>query len=333
MKKALIFGVTGQDGTYLADFLLKKNYDVYGTFRRTSHKCFERLEEINILDQIHTIKADLTDPGSIQNAIKKSNPDEIYNLAAQSFVGTSFDQPILTADVTGLGTLRVLDAIRHDNLDVKFYQASSSEMFGNYSEIKNEHSPLLPRSPYGVAKIFAHNMTAHYREAYGIFASCGILFNHESPLRGLEFVTRRISYEIAQVKFKKREKIHLGNIKAKRDWGFAGDYVEAMWLMLQQESPDDYVVATGESHSVEEFLSLASEIAGLGDWHDFVEIDQALIRPTDIEDLVGDPSKAKKQLGWKPKVGFKELVKMMVEHDIDYFRHFVDPFEIYKKNS
>ncbi len=323
MTKALILGVTGQDGTYLSEFLLKKNYDVFGTFRRTSHKCFERLEEINIFDQVHTIKADLADQGSIQNAIKQSNPDEIYNLAAQSFVGTSFEQPILTSDITGLGTLRVLEAIKQVKDDVKFYQASSSEMFGNYSEMKNEHSPFLPRSPYGVAKVFAHNMVNHYREAYDLFASCGILFNHESPLRGLEFVTRRISYELAQIKFKKKNKIHLGNLRAKRDWGFAGDYVEAMWLMMQQDHPDDYVIATGESHSVEEFLSLATEIAGLGDWHDFVEIDKALLRPTDIEDLVGNSSKASKELGWKPKVNFKQLVKMMVEHDIDYFRHSV----------
>jgi GDPmannose 4,6-dehydratase len=323
LTKALILGVTGQDGTYLSEFLLKKNYDVFGTFRRTSHKCFERLEEINIFDQVHTIKADLADQGSIQNAIKQSNPDEIYNLAAQSFVGTSFEQPILTSDITGLGTLRVLEAIKQVKDDVKFYQASSSEMFGNYSEMKNEHSPFLPRSPYGVAKVFAHNMVNHYREAYDLFASCGILFNHESPLRGLEFVTRRISYELAQIKFKKKNKIHLGNLRAKRDWGFAGDYVEAMWLMMQQDHPDDYVIATGESHSVEEFLSLATEIAGLGDWHDFVEIDKALLRPTDIEDLVGNSSKASKELGWKPKVNFKQLVKMMVEHDIDYFRHSV----------
>ena len=323
MTKALILGVTGQDGTYLSEFLLKKNYDVFGTFRRTSHKCFERLEEINIFDQVHTIKVDLADQGSIQNAIKQSNPDEIYNLAAQSFVGTSFEQPILTSDITGLGTLRVLEAIKQVKDDVKFYQASSSEMFGNYSEMKNEHSPFLPRSPYGVAKVFAHNMVNHYREAYDLFASCGILFNHESPLRGLEFVTRRISYELAQIKFKKKNKIHLGNLRAKRDWGFAGDYVEAMWLMMQQDHPDDYVIATGESHSVEEFLSLATEIAGLGDWHDLVEIDKKLLRPTDIEDLVGNSSKASKELGWKPKVNFKQLVKMMVEHDIDYFRHSV----------
>ncbi len=327
--RALIFGVTGQDGAYLADFLLRKNYEVFGTFRRTSHKCFERIEEMQNMEKINTIKADLADQGSLQNAIKESEPDEIYNLAAQSFVGTSFSQPILTSDITGLGTLRVLESIRQVNPDTKFYQASSSEMFGNYPGAKNESSPFLPRSPYGVAKIFAHNMTKHYREAYDMFTSCGILFNHESPLRGLEFVTRRISYEISQIKYKKKkDKIHLGNLKAKRDWGFAGDYVEAMWLMLQQNNPDDYVIATGESHSVEEFLSLATEITDLGDWHDLVEIDKKLLRPTEIDDLLGDSSKAQQILGWKPKVSFKELVKMMVEHDMDYFRHQVDPFEL-----
>ena len=327
MTKALILGVTGQDGTYLSQFLLKKNYDVFGTFRRTSHKCFERLEEINIFDQVHTIKADLADQGSIQNAIKQTNPDEIYNLAAQSFVGTSFEQPILTSDITGLGTLRILEAIKQIKPDVKFYQASSSEMFGDYSEIKNENSPFLPRSPYGVAKVFAHNMTNHYREAYGLFASCGILFNHESPLRGLEFVTRRISYELAQIKHKKKNKLYLGNLKAKRDWGFAGDYVEAMWLMLQQKEPDNYVIATGESHSVEEFLTIATEYAGLGDWRDFVEIDEKNMRPTDIDELIGDASKAKKELNWKPKVDFKNLVKMMIDHDMNLFKLQMDPLE------
>jgi len=249
--RALIFGVTGQDGAYLADFLLRKNYEVFGTFRRTSHKCFERIEEMQNMEKINTIKADLADQGSLQNAIKESEPDEIYNLAAQSFVGTSFSQPILTSDITGLGTLRVLESIRQVNPDTKFYQASSSEMFGNYPGAKNESSPFLPRSPYGVAKIFAHNMTKHYREAYDMFTSCGILFNHESPLRGLEFVTRRISYEISQIKYKKKkDKIHLGNLKAK------------------------------------------------------------------------------KELKWRPKVNFKQLVKMMVEHDLDYFRHYTDPFEM-----
>ena len=304
MKNALIFGVTGQDGTYLADFLIKKGYNVFGTFRRTSHRCFERVEELGIFDDITKIKADLSDQTSINSAIRQAQPDEVYNLAAQSFVGASFQQPILTSDITGLGTLRVLDSIRENAPDAKFYQASSSEMYGDFPGIKDENTYFRPRSPYGAAKVFAHHMTNHYKEAYNIFACCGILFNHESPLRGLEFVTRKITYELAQIKYKKIKKFALGNINARRDWGFAGDYVEAMWLMLQQKNPDDYVIATGESHSVEEFLTLAAEYSGLGDWHDLVEIDKSLLRPTDIEELVGDASKARKQLGWKPKTEF-----------------------------
>ena len=320
MKNALIFGLTGQDGSYLADLLLKKGYNVFGTFRRTSHKCFERLEELKIFEQVTEIKADLADYGSIQTAIKQSEPDEIYNLAAQSFVGASFQQPILTSDITGLGVLRVLEAVRENVPDTKFYQASSSEMFGDYPGIKNEKSPFIPRSPYGTAKVFAHHITNHYREAYNIFACCGILFNHESPLRGLEFVTRKITWTLAKIKLKKQEKLHLGNINAKRDWGFAGDYVEAMWMMLQQKNPDDYVVATGKSYSVEEFLTIASEYAGLEDWHNFVEIDESMMRPSDIKDLVGDNSKIKEKTGWSPKTSFEELVKKMVDHDIEYLK-------------
>ena len=319
MKNALIIGLTGQDGSYLADFLLKKKYNVFGTFRRTSHKCFERIEELEIFDKITRIKADLADYSSLQAAIRQSKPDEIYNLGAQSFVGASFQQPILTSDTTGLGTLRVLDALKENTPDARFYQASSSEMYGNYPGEKNEDSPLKPISPYGVAKVFAHNMTNHYREAYNIFASCGILFNHESPLRGIEFVTRRITWNLARIKYNQIEKFTLGNIYAKRDWGFAGDYVEAMWSMLQQNNPDDYVIATGESHSVEEFLVLATEFADMGDWQDIVEIDKSILRPTEIDELVGDSSKAQKQLGWKPKISFKELVQTMVEHDMNYF--------------
>ncbi len=320
MKNALIIGLTGQDGSYLADFLLKKKYNVFGTFRRTSHKCFERIEELEIFDKITRIKADLADYSSLQAAIRQSKPDEIYNLGAQSFVGASFQQPILTSDTTGLGTLRVLDALKENTPDARFYQASSSEMYGNYPGEKNEDSPLKPRSPYGVAKVFAHNMTNHYREAYNIFASCGILFNHESPLRGIEFVTRRITWNLARIKYNQIEKFTLGNIYAKRDWGFAGDYVEAMWSMLQQNNPDDYVIATGKSHSVEEFLVLATEFADMGDWQDIVEIDKSILRPTEIDELVGDSSKAQKQLGWKPKISFKELVQTMVEHDMNYFK-------------
>ena len=320
MKNALIFGLTGQDGAYLSQFLLKKDYNVYGTFRRTSHKCFERLEEMNTFNDVETIKTDLSDHGSIVSAIKQSQPDEIYNLAAQSFVGASFQQPILTSDITGLGVLRILEAIKEHAPDTKFYQASSSEMFGNYSGIKNEESPFIPRSPYGASKVFGHHITNHYREAYNIFTCCGILFNHESPLRGLEFVTRKITETLARIKFKKTKKLSLGNIYSKRDWGYAGDYVEAMWMMLQQKNPDDYVIATGESHSVEEFLTLASEYSGLGDWHDFVEIDESMKRPTDIEDLLGDASKAKEKIGWSSKTSFKELVKKMVDHDIEYHK-------------
>ena len=319
MKNALIIGVTGQDGAYLADFLLKKRYNVFGTFRRTSHRCFERLDEMNNYENIIKIKADVMDHPSIRSAFRQSEPDEVYNLAAQSFVGASFEQPILTSDVTGLGTLRILDAVKEYSPDAKFYQASTSEMYGNAPGIKNEESPFKPRSPYGVAKAFAHNMTNHYREAYDIFACCGILFNHESPLRGIEFVTRQITYRLARIKFHQQKKFKLGNIRAKRDWGFAGDYVESMWLMLQQKNPDDYVIATGESHSVEEFLALATEYAGLGDWREYVEIDYEL-RPTDIDVLVGDSSKAQKQLPWKPKMKFKDLIKNMVEHDLEYFK-------------
>jgi GDPmannose 4,6-dehydratase len=280
---------------------------------------------MGIFDDITKIKADLSDQTSINSAIRQAEPDEVYNLAAQSFVGASFQQPILTSDITGLGTLRVLDSLRENMPDAKFYQASSSEMYGNYPGIKDENTVFRPRSPYGVAKVFAHHMTNHYKEAYKIFASCGILFNHESPLRGLEFVTRKITYGFAQIKYKKQEKIKLGNIYAKRDWGFAGDYVEAMWLMLQQKEPDDYVIATGESHSVEEFLTLAAEFTDLGDWHNIVEIDETLQRPTDIDELIGDSTKARNQLGWKPKMDFKDLVKSMVEHDLEMTKLTIDP--------
>ena len=326
MKNALIFGVTGQDGAYLSKFLLDKGYNVFGTFRRTSHKCFESLDQLQIFDQVNRIKADVTDASSIQSAIRQSQPDEIYNLAAQSFVGASFQQPILTADITAIGTLRVLDALKENASDAKFYQASASEMFGNSPGIKNENSAFKPRSPYGAAKVFAHQISNHYREAYNIFACCGILFNHESCFRGIEFVTRRISWNLARIKFKKIEKFTLGNIHARRDWGFAGDYVESMWLMLQQDKPDDYIVATGESHSVEEFLTLASEYAGLGDWHDFVEIDESNMRPTDIDELIGDSSKAREQLGWKPKMKFNDIVKHMVEYDMNYCKLRIEQF-------
>lgn len=317
MKKALIFGITGQDGTYLTDFLLKKNYKIFGTFRRTSHRAFERLEAFALLDKVDLIRADLTDQISIQSAIKKSNPDEIYNLAAQSFVGASFDQPLLTSDITGLGATRIFEAVKEFSPKSKVYQASSSEMFGNTDEVKNEESRMYPASPYGLAKVYAHKSAQLYREAYNLFISSGILFNHESPYRGLEFVTRKITSGIANIKAKKQLKLSLGNIKAKRDWGFAGDYVKAMWMMLQQDNPSDYIIATGKSHSVEEFLDESFKYSGLGDWKEYVEISEKYMRPKDIDNLIGDYSKAKKELGWIPEIDYHELIHMMVDNDIN----------------
>lgn len=315
MKRALIFGITGQDGTYLADFLSKKGYEVVGTYRRTSHKSFERLEAFDLLDKIELINADLLDQISINKSIKNTMPDEIYNLAAQSFVGVSFDQPLLTSEVTGLGALRIFEAAKEFCPTSKIYQASSSEMFGNSNEIKTENSRLLPASPYGVAKVYAHKSAQLYREAYDMFICSGILFNHESPFRGLEFVTRKITSAIGRIKSKKQDKLFLGNIHAKRDWGFAGDYVKAMWLMLQSSKPDDYIISTGESHSVEEFLEESFEYSGLGDWKKYVEISDKYKRAFDIENLIGDYSKAKKHLNWKPEISYHELIKMMVDSD------------------
>ena len=315
MKRALIFGITGQDGTYLADFLSKKGYEVVGTYRRTSHKSFERLEAFDLLDKIELINADLLDQISINKSIKNTMPDEIYNLAAQSFVGVSFDQPLLTSEVTGLGALRIFEAAKEFCPTSKIYQASSSEMFGNSNEIKTENSRLLPASPYGVAKVYAHKSAQLYREAYDMFVCSGILFNHESPFRGLEFVTRKITSAIGRIKSKKQDKLFLGNIHAKRDWGFAGDYVKAMWLMLQSSKPDDYIISTGESHSVEEFLEESFEYSGLGDWKKYVEISDKYKRAFDIENLIGDYSKAKKHLNWKPEISYHELIKMMVDSD------------------
>jgi len=316
MKKALITGITGQDGPYLAEFLLEKGYDVVGTYRRTSHKSFERLEAFDILDKVDVVRADLTDQISLNKVIKDTKPDEVYNLAAQSFVGVSFEQPILTSNVTGLGAIRLFEAVKEFSPDSKIYQASSSEMFGNSDEIKNEDSRLHPASPYGIAKVFAHKSAQHYREAYGMFISSGILFNHESPYRGLEFVTKKITSAIGNIISKKQDKIILGNIKAKRDWGFAGDYVKAMWLMLQQKTADDYVIATGKSYSVEYFLEKAFNFSGLGDWKDYVEISEKYMRPSDIDNLVGDASKAKQELNWEPEMPFEKLVKLMVDSDL-----------------
>jgi GDPmannose 4,6-dehydratase len=316
MKKALITGITGQDGAYLANFLLEKNYEVVGTFRRTSHKSLERLEILDLMEKVELIKMDLTDQISINKTIKSTQADEVYNLGAQSFVGASFDQPILTSNVNGLGALGIFEAVKEFSSHSKVYQASSSEMFGNSNEIKNENSRMNPASPYGISKVFAHKTAQHYREAYDMFITCGILFNHESPLRGLEFVTKKITSAVSQIKDGKQKTLYLGNIKAKRDWGFAGDYVKAMWLMLQQKNPSDYVIATNESHSVEDFLNEAFDYAGLGDWKKYVEIDKKLIRPQDIDNLIGDASKAKREIGWEPIIQYKDLVRLMIDYDL-----------------
>lgn len=314
MAKALITGITGQDGSYLSELLLEKGYEVYGMVRRASVERFDRIEHIQ--EKINLIQGDLTDQSSLDEAVKEIQPDEIYNLAAQSFVPTSWNQPTLTGEVTGIGTTRLLEAVRKIKPDARFYQASSSEMFGKVREVpQTELTPFHPRSPYGVAKVYGHFITVNYRESYNIFACSGILFNHESPRRGLEFVTRKITHHVAKIKLGLANELRLGNLDAKRDWGFAGDYVEAMWMMLQQREPDDYVVATGETHSVQEFVELAFGHAGL-DWKKYVVIDPKFMRPAEVDLLVGDPAKAKKNLGWRPRVSFPELVKMMVDSDI-----------------
>ncbi|MBI1912014.1 MAG: GDP-mannose 4,6-dehydratase [Deltaproteobacteria bacterium] len=313
-KKALVTGVTGQDGSYLSEFLLEKGYEVYGMVRRASVERFDRIEHIR--EKLNLIQGDLTDQSSLDEAVKSIQPDEVYNLAAQSFVPTSWNQPTLTGEVTGMGTTRLLESVRKIKPDARFYQASSSEMFGQVREVpQTELTPFHPRSPYGVAKVYGHFITVNYRESYNLFACSGILFNHESPRRGLEFVTRKITYNVAKIKLGLATELRLGNLDAKRDWGFAGDYVEAMWLMLQQSAPDDYVIATGETHTVREFVEIAFESAGL-DWKKYVVIDPKFLRPAEVELLVGDPAKAKAKLGWTPKVGFVELVKMMVDADI-----------------
>ena len=312
----LITGVTGQDGAYLARFLLEKGYRVCGAFRRSSTVNLERLDYLGICDKVELVPLDLLDLGNIIRVLEKVQPDEVYNLAAQSFVAVSFDQPVATGEITGLGAARMLEAIRIVNPKIKFYQASSSEMFGKAQNVpQNEQTPFYPRSPYATAKLYAHWMTVNYRESYGIFACSGILFNHESELRGLEFVTRKITDAVARVKHGLQKELRLGNLEAKRDWGYAPEYVEAMWLMLQQPEPDDYVIATGETHSVREFAEEAFACAGL-DWRDYVVEDPALKRPADVELLVGDASKARQKLGWRPRTTFKELVRIMVEADL-----------------
>ncbi len=314
-RRALITGITGQDGSYLAEFLLKKNYEVYGLTRRTSTPNYERIKDI--VDKIELIPGDLLDQHSLTEAVKNIQPDEVYNLAAQSFVPTSWNQPVLTGEFTALGVTRILEAIRLTKPDARFYQASSSEMFGKVQESpQNEKTPFYPRSPYGVAKVYGHWITVNYRESYNLFAVSGILFNHESPRRGLEFVTRKISHAVARIKLGKQKKLRLGNLKSKRDWGYTPDYVEAMWLMLQQDKPQDFVIGTGKTHSVEEFVKEAFRVVGIENWQAYVEEDKHLYRPAEVDFLCADPTKAKKILKWKPSVTFKKLVQIMVEADL-----------------
>jgi GDPmannose 4,6-dehydratase len=315
MKRALITGVTGQDGAYLAQFLLKKGYTVFGTYRRQSSGNFWRLHYLDIFDKIKLVSADILDSTSLYRALEVSNPSEIYHLAAQSFVGASFNQPLYTSDVTGFGTLRILDEILKFNKKIKFYQASSSEMFGSgKSLVQNESTPFMPSSPYAISKLYAYWQTKLYREAYGIFAVNGILFNHESPLRGLEFVTRKISNEVAKISLGISKKLELGNLLAKRDWGYAPEYVEGIWKSLQVKNPDDYVMATNESHSVKEFVEEACKVANIS--IKCLKTNKKNLRPFDVNHLQGDYSKAKKKLGWKPKTKFIDLVKLMVDEDI-----------------
>lgn len=314
-KRALITGITGQDGSYLAEFLLEKGYEVYGLVRRSSTEPFERIEHIR--DRLHLLSGDLIDQKSLIAALETAQPGEVYNLAAQSFVQTSWDQALLTGELTALGVTRILDAIKIVNPRIRFYQASSSEMFGNTpTSPQNEDTPLYPRSPYGVAKVYGHWITVNYRESYGMYAVSGILFNHESPRRGMEFVTRKVANGAAQIKLGLAKELRLGNLDAKRDWGFAGDYVRAMWLMLQQPQPKDYVVGTGENHSVREFVELAFRDVGLN-WEDFVRVDPSLQRPAEVHKLLADPRRANTELGWQPTVTFPELVTMMVHSELE----------------
>ncbi len=314
MKSVLITGITGQDGSYLAEFLLEKGYKVWGMHRRTSTVNFERIEHLT--DRIELVQGDLLDQNSLQYVIEASQPDEVYNLAAQSFVPTSWSQPLLTGEITGLGVTRLLEAIRTVNPKIRFYQASTSEMFGKVQEVpQSEKTPFHPRSPYGVSKVYAHWITVNYRESYGMFTCSGILFNHESPRRGFEFVTRKVTDGVARIKLGLINELKLGNLDAKRDWGYAKDYVEAMWLMLRQDEPDDYVVASGATHSVRELVEIAFNYVGL-DWEKYVKIDPRFVRPAEVDLLIGDPAKAHKKLGWYPEVSFEELVKMMVDTDL-----------------
>jgi GDPmannose 4,6-dehydratase len=321
MRKAFITGITGQDGRHLAEFLHGKGYKVYGMMKGQNNPRAEMLRDE--FPFVEIVPGDLTDLTSLVTALEYVQPDEFYNLGAISFVAMSFNQAELTANVTGLGVLRALEAVRMvggaQNNPIRFYQASSSEMFGKVREVpQTEMTPFHPRSPYGVAKVFGHNITMNYRESYGLYACSGILFNHEGPRRGLEFVTRKITNTAARIKLGVEKELVLGNTDAKRDWGYAGDYVKAMWLMLQQNEPDDYVIATGETHSIEEFLTLAFDKVGLGDWKPYVRHDAKFLRPAEVDLLIGDPAKAKAKLGWQPEVNFEQLVAMMVEHDLEY---------------
>jgi len=318
MKKALITGILGQDGPYLAKLLLKKDYEVYGLMRKYSRPSFDNTDYLGITDKINFISGDLTNEASIKNIIKTIRPDEVYNLAAQSFVGSSWDQSKLTTEVNAMGVLYLLNAIKFFSLTTKFYQASTSEMFGNSHDkgLQKEKTPFHPRSPYAIAKLYAYWLTINFKESYGMHCSNGILFNHESPIRGIEFVTRKISDGVARIKLGLANEIRLGNLESKRDWGFAGDYVEAMWLMLQQEKPNNYIVSTGETHSIKDFLDLAFNCAGISNWKKYVKLDPQFKRPAELFSLHGTNKKAKKILGWKPKVRFEELVKMMVDADL-----------------
>jgi GDPmannose 4,6-dehydratase len=319
MKRALITGITGQDGSYLAEFLLGKGYEVYGMVRRSSTINFERISHIQ--DRVKLIQGDLLDQNSLIEALRISEPDEVYNLGAQSFVPTSWNQPVLTGEFTALGVTRMLESIRTVNPKIRFYQASSSEMFGKIKETpQNERTPFYPRSPYGVAKVYGHWISVNYRESYGIFCCSGILFNHESPRRGLEFVSRKVTSAAAKIKLGLQKELRMGNLDAHRDWGFAGDYVEAMWLMLQQKEPEDYVVATGISHSVKDLIKIAFDHVGL-DWEEYVVSDPKLFRPAEVDFLLGDPRKAKSKLGWQPKITFEELIRMMVDADLRVYQN------------
>ena len=318
MKTALITGVTGQDGSYLAEFLLKKDYEVYGIVRRSSSSNFERIKHIQ--DDLKLLQGDLLDQNSLIEAIERSSPDEVYNLGAQSFVPTSWNQPVLTGEFTALGVTRILEAIRLVNKKIRFYQASSSEMFGKVAEVpQNEQTVFYPRSPYGVAKLYAHWITVNYRESYDLFCCSGILFNHESPRRGLEFVTKKVSNGVARIKMGLSNELRMGNLDAKRDWGFAGDFVEAMWLMLQQDEPEDYVISTDEAHSVKELVEVAFDHVGLN-WKDYVVVDHKFVRPAEVDLLLGDSAKARNKLKWQPKVKFEELIRMMVDYDIERYK-------------